>query len=200
MRGVFAILATREEKPMLLPATYFIAGAAGAWRVDRLKVIRGPGLPAAQRIDIVDGPDAGGQSGAAWILRGVRSNLRYTTAVESAALTRVQPELGRPAATQAALIPIRKNAGWWALAQDERRAIFEERSRHIRVGLDYLPAVARRLYHCRDLGETFDFLTWFEFAPKDAAAFDRLVAALRTTPEWSFVDREVDLRLTRLPA
>ncbi len=31
----------------------------------------------------------------------------------------------------------------------------------------YLLAVARRLYHCRDLGEPFDFLTWFEYAPQD---------------------------------
>ena len=35
------------------------------------------------------------------------------------------------------LIPIRKNEAWWALAQDERRAIFEERSHHIAIGLEY---------------------------------------------------------------
>lgn len=33
-------------------------------------------------------------------------------------------------------------AAWWALAQDERRAIFGEQSRHIGIGLKYLPAVA----------------------------------------------------------
>src|SRR5438477_5729245 len=27
--------------------------------------------------------------------------------------------------------PIRKSAAWWALAQDERRAVLEERSHHI---------------------------------------------------------------------
>ena len=124
--------------------------------------------------------------------------MRYTTAKENIALSGLQPELGRPVASKAALIPIRKNGAWWALAQDERRAIFEEQSHHIRIGLDYLPAVARRLYHCRDLGGDFDFLTWFEYAPEHAPAFDRLVDALRVTPEWSFVDREVDLRLTRL--
>jgi len=48
------------------------------------------------------------------------------------------------------------------LTQDERREIFEERSRHIATGLEYLPAVARRLHHSRDLGGPFDFLTWFE--------------------------------------
>ena len=61
----------------------------------------------------------------------------------------------------------------------------------------YLPAVARRLYHGRDLGEPFDFLTWFEYAPHDTDAFEALVAKLRETTEWAFVEREVDIRLVR---
>ena len=96
------------------------------------------------------------------------------------------------------LIPIRKTEAWWALAQDERRAIFEEQSRHIGVGLEYLPAVARRLHHSRDLGEAFDFLTWFEYAPEHSASFEELVRRLRDTEEWRYVDREVDIRLTRV--
>jgi len=46
------------------------------------------------------------------------------------------------------------------LTQDERRAVFEEQSHHTAIGLKYLPATARRLHHCRDLGteEPFDFL------------------------------------------
>src|SRR5436853_562536 len=90
--------------------------------------------------------------------------------------------LGRiPVVSRAALIPIRKTLAWWALTQDERRDIFEAQSRHIGIGLEYLPAIARRLHHCRDLGpeEPFDFLTWFEYAPADAAAFEELVQALR---------------------
>ena len=83
------------------------------------------------------------------------------------------------------------------LAQDERRAIFEEQSRHIRIGLDYLPAVARRLHHSRELGEPFDFITWFEYAPDHADAFEEMVRRLRDTPEWRFVDREIDIRLSR---
>jgi hypothetical protein len=57
--------------------------------------------------------------------------------------------------------------------------------------------VARRLHHCRDLGETepFDFLTWFEYAPKDETAFNKLLAELRRSPEWAYVDREIDCRL-----
>ena len=110
-----------------------------------------------------------------------------------------QQGLGRPTSKRAALIPIRKTATWWALPQDERREIFEAQSHHIGIGLNYLPAVARRLHHCRDLGaeEPFDFITWFEYAPSDSAAFDELVEALRASPEWEYVDREVDIRLTQ---
>ncbi|MBA2471041.1 MAG: chlorite dismutase, partial [Pseudonocardiales bacterium] len=51
--------------------------------------------------------------------------------------------------------------------------------------------------HSRDLGEPFDFLTWFEFAPADEDRFDELLATLRATDEWGFVEREVDIRLGR---
>jgi hypothetical protein len=73
----------------------------------------------------------------------------------------------------------------------------EDRSHHISGTLRYLPAIARKLYHCRDLAEPFDFLTWFEFAPRDANLFDDLVAGLRASPEWDYVEREVDIRLER---
>jgi len=132
---------------------------------------------------------------AHWILRGVTSNTRYTTRHEVNALARKQAGLSRPEASRAALIPIRKTAVWWDLAQDERRAIFEEQSRHIAIGTEYLPGVARRLHHSRELGESFDFLTWFEFAPEHAEAFDHMLDRLRQTPEWRYVDREVDIRL-----
>ena len=104
-----------------------------------------------------------------------------------------------PACTRAALIPIRKNGAWWALTQDERRQVFEAQSQHIAIGLRYLPAIARRLHHCRDLSpdEPFDFLTWFEYTPTDAGAFEDLVGQLRASPEWRFVEREVDIRLSR---
>ena len=97
----------------------------------------------------------------------------------------------------AAFIPIRKNAAWWALSQDDRRAVFEERSSHVKIGLKYLPAVARRLHHCRDLSEDepFDFLTWFEYAPASEDEFNILLAELRASEEWKYVDREMDIRL-----
>jgi chlorite dismutase len=131
-------------------------------------------------------------------LRGVTSNVRYATQDEVARLKSVQPQLDRPEATCAALIPIKKSSVWWDLAQDERRRIFEETSRHTAIGLDYLPAVARKLHHSRDLGEPFDFLTWFEFAPEHEAAFDDLLARLRATAEWTYVEREVDIGVLRV--
>lgn len=178
----------------------FVGGKAGAWSVVSAKAIIGDPLPAAERVDIVHGAVDVLSEGGKWKLRGVTSNGRYTTEDEKERMAKKQADLGRPKATHAALIPIRKNAKWWALAQDERRAIFEDRSRHIAIGLKYLPAIARRLHHCRDLGESepFDFLTLFDYAKADAAAFDDLVAELRATEEWKFVDREVDIRLVRV--
>jgi hypothetical protein len=69
------------------------------------------------------------------------------------------------------------------------------------VGLKYLPAVARRLHHCRDLSdaEPFDFVTLFDYAPSDSSAFEELVAELRASEEWKFVEREVDIRMVRVP-
>jgi chlorite dismutase len=131
----------------------------------------------------------------AWVLRGVTSNERYVSRHEQEALEAVQQPLGRPGCTRAVLIPITKSAAWWELPQDERRAIFEERSGHIATGLQYLPAIARRLHHGRDLGEPFDFLTWFEFAPADEGDFDELLGRLRASDEWAYVEREVEIRL-----
>jgi hypothetical protein len=48
------------------------------------------------------------------------------------------------------------------------------------------------------IGEPFDFLTWFEFAPEHTQAFEALLERLRATREWNFVEREVDIRLMRL--
>jgi hypothetical protein len=47
------------------------------------------------------------------------------------------------------------------------------------------------------IAEPFDFLTWFEYAPEHAEAFEELVAKLRAREEWTFVEREVDVRLAR---
>ncbi|MDX2234064.1 MAG: chlorite dismutase family protein [Hyphomonadaceae bacterium] len=174
----------------------FVGGAAGPWAIRSVTLASGSvGLEPAARLAIADG--AGERIEGVWTLAGVTSHMRYTTSAEAQKLRAVQPPLGRAAATRAALIPIGKSPAWWSLAQDERRAIYEERSRHTTIGLDYLPRIARRLHHCRDLGGPFDFLTWFEFAPEHEAAFDHMLARMRASEEWTYVDREVDVRLTR---
>jgi hypothetical protein len=177
----------------------FVGGATGAWRVISASSVAGEPLADIQRLDVIADAVPAAQDGAAWVLRGITSNERYVTRPEKDLLVARQEGLGRQAATHAALIPLRKTAAWWAMTQDERRRVFEDDSRHIATGLRYLPAIARRLHHCRDVGQTepFDFLTWFEFAPADAPAFDALLAELRASAEWQYVDREVDIRLVR---
>jgi hypothetical protein len=177
----------------------FTAGPTGIWRVVETRAVAGAPLSPAERLDVRHGDEKPPAEGSVWSLRGVTSNDRYVTRAEKNRLVAVQQAPGRADSTSAALIPIRKSEAWWRLPQDERRAIFEERSRHVQAGLRRLPAIARRLHHCRDLGseEPFDFLTWFEFAPADAPSFDELVADLRASEEWRFVEREVDVRLVR---
>jgi hypothetical protein len=171
-------------------------GPSGGWQVTSHRAVIGQDLAPVERVDVAVAPAVPALD-AAWVLPSVVSNTRYTTRSEAVALRAAQPGLGRPAATRAVLIPIRKSEQWWALAQDERREIFEETSHHIAIGTRALPAVARRLHHCRDLGGEFDFLTWFEFAPVDEPVFDAVLAALRDSPEWQWVDREVELRMDR---
>jgi hypothetical protein len=173
----------------------FVGGKTGTWKVERIDGVTGETLPAADRVEVHTGSPSGLRG--AWVFRGVAGHVRYVERREKAELDAVSPPLGRAEATRAALIPIRKSAEWWALPQDERRAIFEGRSRHIADTMKYLPRIARRLYHARDLGEPFDFLTWFEFAPEDEAAFDELVRMLRSKEEWLYVEREVEIRLSR---
>lgn len=174
----------------------FVGGTKGPWKVTRMGAYRGAELEKVERIEILNGEPSLAQG--LWVLRGFTSNVRYATKEEIVRLRAKQEGLGRREASCAALIPIKKNAAWWALAQDERRAIFEETSKHNAIGMEYLPAIARRLHHSRDLGEPFDFLTWFEYAPQHQEAFEELVGRLRRSKEWDFVERELDIRVERI--
>jgi chlorite dismutase len=123
----------------------FRAGPKGRWKIDRTSAVVGESLPAAAPLEVLEATTVTPAQTADWVLRGVTSNVRYTQRAELKRLESSQEGLERSRATCAALIPIRKNEAWWSLAQEERRAIFEEQSRHIAIGLEYLPAVARRL-------------------------------------------------------
>jgi chlorite dismutase len=174
----------------------FIGGNEGEWKIIKNETVIGEPVIAASHVKIVNSNLQKSDQGL-WVLKGLVSNVRYAEKEEKEKLLAIQAGLGREAATCAALIPIRKNEPWWNLAQDERRKIFENKSHHTKTGLKYLPAIARKLYHCRDIGEPFDFLTWFEYAPEHSDAFEELVAALRNTEEWKYVEREIDIRLVR---
>jgi hypothetical protein len=161
--------------------------------------VSGQPIAPVDSIDMVAGLAADLPADTVWALHGVTSNERYTTRVEKTELTSRQARIGRSEATSSALILLRKRAEWWALTQDERRRILEEDSHHIGIGMRYLPAVARRLLHCRDLAHEapFDFIGFLDFAPENEAAFDEMLSQLRATEEWSFMDREIDIRLVR---
>jgi len=180
--------------------TIFRGGQSGAWRVTRLTPIKGAGLMRTPALSSVTSSSIALPilpALTSWRVAGIASHVRYTERAEKEQLAAVQARLGRPEATCAALIPIKKSAAWWELTQEERRQIFEDKSQHIAASLKYLPAIARQLYHCRDLGEPFDFLTWFEFEPAHAEMFEELVGMLRATEEWQYVEREVDIRVER---
>ncbi len=180
--------------------TIFRAGQSGAWRVTLTVPVKGEGLTPTPSLSVSHSESIALpilSSQTSWRLAGVASHVRYVERDEKQQLTAVQACLGRPEAKRAALIPIRKSAAWWELTQEERRKIFEDRSHHIASSLRFLPAIARQLYHCRDLGQPFDFLTWFEYRLAHESLFEELVGMLRQTEEWQYVEREVDIRVER---
>jgi chlorite dismutase len=188
-----------QPPAMAAPARLFTfaGGQSGGWKVRSHCAFIGEQLPEVSCVDVING--WANSASAGWALHGITSNDRYVERNEKQELVSVQQGLGRPEAMYGALIPIRKSAQWWAMTQDERRAIFEEQSRHMRIGMKYLPPIARRLHHCRDLTEpeAFDFVTWFEYAPGYEAEFEQLLVELRSSEEWKYVEREVDIRLVR---
>lgn len=176
----------------------FIGGQLGEWRVTSNTAVVGAALENVPRLQVVNVPLDHLIHRGVWALQGFTSNVRYAERHELTRLRARQEGLGRASSHCAALIPIRKSRAWWDLSQEERRSVFEEQSHHTEIGLAYLPEIARQLHHSRDLDEPFDFLTWFEFAPEHTAAFDKLLAQLRATKEWQFVEREVDIRLEKV--
>lgn len=176
----------------------FAGGASGPWKVTEDRAILGDALPRVTHVTIRSGWTVDADDQSAWSLHGVTSNTRYVTQEEKAELAPVEPPLGREESTLAVMIPLRKNDSWWAMTQEERREIFA-RSAHHANGMKALPEIARRLHHCRDLAtaEPYDFITWFEFAPASLSTFETLLAELRDSEEWQYIDREYEVRLER---
>lgn len=174
----------------------FIGNTTGEWKVTSMETLKGSPIESISHLTKSAGNLVQSHQGI-WTLKGIVSNLRYTEKEDKEKLVAIQEDLGRITATLAAFIPIRKSELWWNLAQDEQRKIMENKSQHTQTGMKYLPAIARKLFHSRDIGEPFDFLTWFEYALADADVFEELLYTLRKTEEWSYVEREIDIRLTK---
>ena len=131
-------------------------------------------------------------------LVGAASDARYVERAEKSGWWLTRPASACPRPRGAALIPIKKSGGVVELTQEERRRIFEDKSQHIAASMKYLPAIAWG-HHCRDLGEPFDFLTWFEYYPANAALFEELVAMLRATEESGILWSARSMRVEREP-
>lgn len=82
------------------------------------------------------------------------------------------------AKSYAIVIPIRKDADWWALDQNTRLALMQE---HTQAALPYLGAVKRKLYHSSGLDD-FDFITYFE--TEKLEEFHGLIRALEQVKEY----------------
>ena len=75
------------------------------------------------------------------------------------------------------VIPVKKNADWWNLTDEQR---LKEMDTHTLPTLANLVNVKRKLYHSTGLDDT-DFITYFETA--DLGAFNNLMLALAKVPE-----------------
>lgn len=135
--------------------------------------------------------------GTAWVLKGVVSSSRYIAREERDPFDTTETSFSRGEATCAALIPIRKSLDWWTLGRSDRTQLVEARTRAVNRTMRFLPAFARRLRLGQGLSEEFDSVTWFEFSQSDTPVFDDLLGALRTSEEWQFVEREIEIRLER---
>ncbi|MDH4186198.1 MAG: chlorite dismutase family protein [Nitrospira sp.] len=76
------------------------------------------------------------------------------------------------------VIPIRKDAEWWSLPQDQRAAMMTE---HTEAALPYTKTVKRKLYHATGLDD-LDFITYFETSQLED--FQSLILALEQVREY----------------
>ena len=176
---------------------HYIGGNSGTWRITNAVTHSGEALKPATHVEIVNGRLTRLPAKSAWALRAVVSTTRYITREEPRHSESLRSAWQNTDSSSAALLLGRKSAAWRSLDQVQRREMLEARSKQIATRLRFLPAIARRLCFRRDLGDPFDFVVWFEFCARDTAVFDDLVAAMRSSEEWLYVEREIDIRLTR---
>jgi hypothetical protein len=186
--------------------------AINVYRVEKVVAVQGkPGVsPNAGssliRVESAARISVPGEAGPKLLFHGVPQHLEYTTSEQRADLTkRSRADLPPGKDTVTVIIPIRKNAQWWALPTDERMAFFQKQGDkigHTAIGAMYAEQIYRKLYHTRYAVETtdHDFITYFEFEHKHTDTFKSLLTRLRDpqqNPEWNYVDREYEIWLTK---
>jgi chlorite dismutase len=75
------------------------------------------------------------------------------------------------------VVPVRKDAEWWNMSQENRAAMMKE---HTEATVAYLKTVKRKLYHASGLDD-LDFITYFETAKLDD--FNNLIIGLERVRE-----------------
>jgi chlorite dismutase len=107
---------------------------------------------------------------------GITKKLNYVPSFPDELKTELKtpPPQGNP---YAIVVPIQKDAEWWALPQNERAAMMKE---HTDATIAYLKTVKRKLYHASGLDD-LDFITYFETAKLDD--FNNLVIGLLKVQE-----------------
>ena len=112
-------------------------------------------------------------------LVGMTKALNYITKDKSPALNTglTAASYMGDAPRYAFMIPVKKNAEWWNLTDEQR---LKEMETHTLPTLSNLVNVKRKLYHSTGLDDT-DFITYFETA--DLGAFNNLMLALAKVPE-----------------
>ncbi len=140
--------------------TYLLRGLSD--RADFLLRIHGAELKDSQQLllDVLASPFGRYLSGEL-ILNGMSKKANYVPGFPDG----MKADLKAPSESgpYVAVIPIRKDADWWALPQDQRLAMMQE---HTEAALPYHKTVKRKLYHSTGLDD-FDFITYFETAKPD---------------------------------
>jgi hypothetical protein len=182
----------------LVPGDVRVTG----YEVDRLSPVIGPvtpGVEVGRRLWRLEAPGRLPLPDAPFI--GATTHAVYTDSATRAELAQISRGESGPVAV---LIPIRKTAEWWALGREQRQAYVMEGAPngHMAIGRRYADRIYRRLYQARYLpGSEWDFLTYFEFPVTEVQTFVALLSALRNVdenPEWAFVDREIEIWMSRL--
>ena len=138
---------------------------------------------------------------------------QYTSAEMYAyAYKPAKPRATGRTARNAIIIPVRKNAEWWAMSALDRHSYFYPSRNghgpaaqgHARAAAAGITTIYRQVYHHPDgpaVDGQFDFVSYFECADEHLATFDAVCRNLRDVeqnPEWKYVEEGPEWRGVRV--